>query len=700
MITVYEDGAAKQIPLSAREVQQYVYFIQNAMSPYAQAMSDLVNACKIDTKKHGKNYVEQRAYMVKYNAVFNNQSEMFEQEGLDALKGEKNTEYEGYSFIDTKTHNATDLYERILREFSIQSTQKFADAHERLLTKLNSSEENKQLSAKVTTAMMTWLKSKFFKAYIQQQPEGYFDKLFYGKESIQARLIRLQNQVKRDREDKFYKHGEHGITLGRNGVITNPLLKALQADIYEEKDGFNHPLFIKLESALIDESVKLNDLERAWYDLYMDDHYVEDEKTGKKIYYIREFAKDLAVYAFLTSGDRRGNTRFFHIVPNPIRTSLTANIGGVDMSYAQYMENLQRNFYNAEYDISDEDLDDVIEQNWKDNDFVKETRMTTWSRKYKKYISRHTSFGSVSKKDTSTRKIGKNRYTRKPITKTIHLYIAGMLNTKKGPVETIHKGSTSNQYPPFIKIRQPHSTKYDADNLLLYKLVDVQLLDSKDQDGDTFPVYKLAYPEKTELHAGSFEYTLFEFGDEINTYPKELQDVINRLKNETLTDAKTLQDVGVQIKKALQEMCVSLENEEIIEEIVEAELVERRKFDVTEDEIKTISKWIKSSLKSKEKDKPTKSKKTKSENKKNKKSPEFNDDDLYEDYEEEETDEETSEEFNDDDVFDENDDLGETEEEQSEESDEEQGEFNEDDVFDDDFDDAAEQACTGKTKKR
>jgi hypothetical protein len=48
-------------------------------------MSDLVNACKIDTKKQGKSYVEQQAYKQKYDEVFDNADGIFEDEGLQKL---------------------------------------------------------------------------------------------------------------------------------------------------------------------------------------------------------------------------------------------------------------------------------------------------------------------------------------------------------------------------------------------------------------------------------------------------------------------------------------------------------------------------------------------------------------------------------------------------------------------------------------
>jgi hypothetical protein len=77
------------------------------------------------------------------------------------------------------------LYERILGEFSIQASVPFKEAHDKIITKLNSSSQNKQLSKKVTQAIMKWIKSQYFK-----NVKG-FDDLFYGENSIQNRLVKL-----------------------------------------------------------------------------------------------------------------------------------------------------------------------------------------------------------------------------------------------------------------------------------------------------------------------------------------------------------------------------------------------------------------------------------------------------------------------------------------------------------------------------
>ena len=582
------DGVVQPVDMSPKDVQLYVYFIQNALGKYGQKLSDLVNSCKIDTKKQGKSYVEQRAYMDKYKQLFDNKDGMFEDEGLTALKND--------SYVDKKTKNAVDLYERILSQFSIQSTATFKDAHDKILERLNSSSQNKTLSKKVTTAIMTWLKSKFFEEYVSQREDGYYNSLFYGDNTIQARLIKIQNEIKRDKTGKFSKFGEDGgITLGENGTITNPLLKALQPDVYEGAKGFDNPQFIKLENALLDDSDNANALERAWDELYRDEEHYYDDEDGTRHYYIKEFAEDLAIYAFLTSGDKNGTTKFFKYVPNTIRTALSIKVDNQDVSYAQYIRRLQDQFTNGEYDFSDADIDSIIEQNWQDNDFVKQIKMTV-KRKGKR-IQAHTSFGTITSKSQQTvsykKKSGKVGFRKETLVKTVHLLIGGVKKTQKGFEETIHR-CNDDKYPSYIKVRRPTATKYDADNYLLYKFREFRAVDPTDPNSVTYPIYELVSPAVATIRAGSYDYQIFNFGEKSPAYPLEMQEIMQKLREDVLTTETDMNDALKEFVNALNDMGVALSEEEL-EDVLEREF-EERDFEYTKEQLDAAIKWVKSKM--------------------------------------------------------------------------------------------------------
>jgi len=72
--------------------------------------------------------------------------------------------------------------------------------------------------------------------------------------------------------------------------------------------------------------------------LYRDDvNFIENEDGTKTTF--KQFALDLAIYAFYTSGDRQGSTRFFNCVPNTIRTHMFEMIDGAQ-SYSEYIRNV------------------------------------------------------------------------------------------------------------------------------------------------------------------------------------------------------------------------------------------------------------------------------------------------------------------------------------------------------------------------
>ena len=81
---------------------------------------------------------------------------------------------------------------------------------------------------------------------------------------------------------------------------------------------------------------------------------------------VRKLANDLVVYAFITSGDTKGSTKLFQYVPASWRNG-EFNQNGV-ISYAEYIRDRLDDF-NGEGRVK-VNLDDVILNNWQDNQFV------------------------------------------------------------------------------------------------------------------------------------------------------------------------------------------------------------------------------------------------------------------------------------------------------------------------------------------
>ena len=482
------------IDLSPKQVQLYVAYINQEMSKYGQKLSDLVNACKIDTKKQGKSYVEQQAFKSKYNDVFDNDDRLFEQYGLNRLKNE--------SFIGEKTNNALSLYERIISQISMQGTEQYRDMHSDLMAKFHSSEQNKELSKKVSRCMMKVVKQLIFDDDIvpdYAEDRGmtamdYAESLFFGDNTIQDQLLKIQNKIRNDKKGSFASYGV-------NGTIINPLLKALQADVYQEREGYANPKFIKLENAVLDDSDNANAIERAWDELYHDEeHYIE---YGEQKITFKQFAENLFVYAFYTSGDTTGGTKFFKYAPNTIR---------IDSGYNDLMANAQDDFKNGTYPMdSDEMYAMICYNNWTDPQIVREFRT-------KRYKSWQASFYTQA---ISTKKIlvqkqrksgGKPSFITRSKSKTVNLLMACVkTNPKDGKrISTIkpfmNEKTGMQEFPLFIKVRQRGFDKYDPDNFILYRLVDTKPLNTASAGEGVYPIYAITIPNSTTLRAGSYNY--------------------------------------------------------------------------------------------------------------------------------------------------------------------------------------------------
>lgn len=481
------------IDLSPKQVQLYVAYVNQAMSKYGQKLSDLVNSCKIDTKKQGKNFVEQQAFKSKYDDVFNNDDMLFEKDGLDRLQDE--------SFIGTKTNNALDLYERIISQISLQGTEQYKNIHSGLMSKFHSSEQNKDLSRKVSKYMMKAIKQLIFDNNIlpvYSRERGlssveYAESLFFGDNTIQDQLLKIQNKIRNDKKGAFSSYGA-------NGTIINPLLKALQADVYQEREGYGNPKFIKLENAVLDDSDNANAIERAWDELYHDEeHYIE---YGDQKITFKQFAENLFIYAFYTSGDTTGGTKFFKYAPNTIR---------IDSGYNKAMVNTQIDFENNQFQFDvDEMYSMICQNNWNDPQIVREFKTKRYKFFQASFYTQSISTKNVLERKTS--RSGKSSFVTRKKSKTVNLMMACVrTNPKTGKKLATMKSVVNEQtgfeeFPLFIKVRQHGFDKYDPDNYILYKLVDTRPLDTANIGEGFYPIYAVTVPNSATLRAGSYNY--------------------------------------------------------------------------------------------------------------------------------------------------------------------------------------------------
>ena len=350
------------IVLSMRDIQLLVYDAKTMFDKYSEAISNLVKYCKIDTKKQGKSISEQRDFMRGYfNLFINSRSRLrrlFDETSLENLRSA--------SYIKTKTELAIGLFRDILSSQLIDATNGFNTQCEAVLTELPVEEDEvgQQLSKKVADAILVSIRSDFFNQYANRWGINIRG-LVNGSNTMYDRL----NKLKIDLQTK----DEYQDLRNSDGSVDNYLLQMLtsgfthkQSMTEDEQNGVvakSHPdtyadaKFLSTMTFMDDDSIDVDEVTAAWEELLEDTDHPE----------LQKFARDLIVYSFITTGGNGGSNNIFKYIP----TSWLVNPdgSGYQNSYAQFMAQKLQNYRNGSVS-SAAIVDDVILNNWADNQFI------------------------------------------------------------------------------------------------------------------------------------------------------------------------------------------------------------------------------------------------------------------------------------------------------------------------------------------
>lgn len=386
--------------LSAFDVQMIVVAANSQLKPYAEALSKLVQHTKIDTKKQGKNLIEQRKYLQGVSDLFDSTQMsddrlLFDTETLDRLYTD--------SYIQHQTKLATDLFRQIMANQMIEATDKFVTDVDRVLKTIGNPGTDPKVLNAVQNGIMAKIKSKFFFGQ-----DGYCERhkidprsLVAGKNTIYDKLLTVKAMLVNDPKYK-------DLLDRRSGEPSNYLLRALVSGNkyrrFDEKvsysigtrpDTFMDAKFIQTLGFVTDESFNADDLSQAWDDLLQDSKYPE----------LQQFARELIVYAFITSGDNGGNYDLFKYVPNTWRLGQTEE----GVSYADHMAQQHTKYVDGVDVLDENDFEDVILNMWQDDNIVPKYSM--YRKNFKIFESWDTDnsaaglpvvIGAVDKKGQST----------------------------------------------------------------------------------------------------------------------------------------------------------------------------------------------------------------------------------------------------------------------------------------------------------
>lgn len=572
------NDVADQKGLKSRQLGVYLAYVQ--FIKYANALTNLVKYCKIDTKKHGKSAAEQLVYKEGFDDLF---EFALDEYGMLIKKGDGGELFDPtglldlveLSYVGKKTRNAISLTKVILGGQFMSSTTGFIQ----MLRQLNIMAGNKSLSVafvqSAQKALSAAIKSQFFNDYVSRisdNPRYMHDLVNSSSEDLefsydastnsmsitgnkhslksyvgQPILLwykdkdgNLQQYIPRDKnnnalplkvltakDDKIQLNisingnfnGVCRLLGGANTIFDrlsrlkpmlyhnndysdlhgNLLLEMLipgkrveyspkYAVLGERPDTYDDLKFVKLQNFVDDGGINTNYIINAWNELLE----YQNDKQPQVAEYIRNFARDLVVYAFITSGDTQGFTKMFKYVPASWRKK---------SGYADFI-NRKLVQLNSSPTV---DLNDVLLNNWYDNKLVPT---------YQFY-----SKGANGKKSSNFIGVAKMKIINgnKQMQSAYPTILAALKKNNKGTYEPSIAVESS---PKFIKIPRSYN-HYDSQRQYnVYQLYGLARHDS----GIMYPVYVLVQPKGTKVSGG---FMVTEYGRDDST-PSSTEYVVDQ----------------------------------------------------------------------------------------------------------------------------------------------------------------------------
>lgn len=400
------------------------------LNPFSRSLSELTTLSQIDTKHFGNNFGLQSAFLDEWKQ-FMVEQQVFE----DPIKVFSNT------FLGKKMQDAL-IFPRIaFQNTMIRLTPEFENLRTLIefYTKGYAISDDTYIN-NITRSMEATYKAGFFNKYLAENGIK-LSSLLGGPNSISKRLDRIKSDV---------RSGKYPDLLSSDGSFENVLINNIFSRPKEDTTELNGPDFIAYKPNKSGDNNLENEIIRAWEELW-DSDYQE----------IRDFAKDLALYAFYTSGDAFGKNNIFRYVPNSIRE---------EIGYFDYIRDLERNPDDAVKDIK---VFQVIKDLWW-NDHVVPTidyYVLDSSRETIEEEGRPV-YRALPHEDSGFTVVNK---------KGVEVQIPGIIYDKK--FQSIISFNQNGQpiYPPFKKVKLDRNN--DPRTTFLYEYIGI--------NEDDAPVYRL-----------------------------------------------------------------------------------------------------------------------------------------------------------------------------------------------------------------
>lgn len=483
------------------KAQIQVYKAWNILQSFVSDISKLVQLTKIDTKKQGNTLAKQLLYKNKYDQFIK-----------DIQQGNTSFEPEGvmkmmmHSWIDKKTNSFMKAMKRILAGQVFEATTSYTSLVGQLGQFMNNYSQTEDIANKLDRNISQCIKSLFIRAYAQTNDIDV-NRLFFGNNTIADRLANIKRRINNPDDKLFYLRNNKLLTsLVESDQVKDETTIGNNGQIYPA------PKFVSTFHSISESSFNQDDLTDAWDELL---DYPDDQE-------LKNFARDLVVYAWLTSGEKSGFNRFFKYVPNSWKIK-SGFVVHVEFWLNKFNTNLKSDVRNAI-------IDDILRNNWNDTDFVPQ---------YDYIRKNQRNFTDSGIYDPQL---------MKPFA------LCGYTQNGKGEWVTTINRLDNGQYPRYITVKDEIATKDNNNsNRSLYRLVGVSKFDGiKDKDtGNTslteVPIYALC--KKRGLHFKGndiFEFGNSDFGFGMNYIGYQENDaqyakLVEQVKQKFYIDAKKLE---------------------------------------------------------------------------------------------------------------------------------------------------------------
>lgn len=444
--------------------QVQVYKAWNILQPFVNDISKLVQLTKIDTKKQGNTLAKHLLYKEKYDQFLKDI-----QQGNTSFEPEGVMKMMTHSWIDKKTNSFMKAMKSILAGQVFEATTSYTSLVGQLGQFMNNYSQTEDIANKLDRNVSQCIKSLFIRAYAGDNNKIDVNRLFFGNNTIADRLAGIKRRINNPDDKLFYL---------RNNKLLTSLVESDQVKD-ESTTGANGqtypaPKFVSTFHSISESSFNQDDLTDAWEELL---NYPDDQE-------LKEFARDLVVYAWLTSGEKSGFNRFFKYVPNSWKIN-SGFVGHVEFWLNKFNTNLEPSIREAI-------IDDILRNNWNDTDFVPQY---DYERKGRKNF---TDSGIYDPQ------------LMRPFA------LCGYALDKNSEYVTTINRLDNGQYPRYITVKDELSDKYNNNvNRSLYRLVGVSKFNGiKDKDTGNVsltevPIYVLC--KKKGLHFKGND--IFEFGN-------------------------------------------------------------------------------------------------------------------------------------------------------------------------------------------